>query len=213
MMDTNLPSNSSQPPRSRDEPRKVERVVQGQVTRRKTPLGRRIGQSILGGDSQTVWGYIFGEALIPTIQNLVVDIVGGGIEKLVYPDSRPVNRARRGRVGGFTDYQSPSRYTNRHRDPRDEPRHMSRRGRANHAFDEIIIESRAEAEEVLDRLEDMARRYEVATVANLYHLVGISGAYTDEKYGWTEQDLREANVARAGRSGYLLNLPRPEQLD
>lgn len=191
----------------------MERVVQSQVIRRKTPLGRRIREHIIGGDSQTVWGYIFGEALIPTVQNLVVDIVGGGIERLMYPDSQPISRSRRGRPG-FTDYGSRfDRGPRRGRpDPRDEPRHMSSRGRANHSFDEILIDSRAEAEEVLHRLIDLSIRYEVATVAQLYHLTGIPSHYTDENYGWTEYDLRGSNIARAGREGFLLNLPRPEPL-
>lgn len=184
------------------------------MIRRKTPWSRRVSNTILGGDTQSVRGFIFAEAIIPTIQNLVVDVVGGGIERLVYPDSEPISRARRSR-GGFNDYSRYSRDRGSSRDrfrDRDEPR-MSPRGRANHDFDEIIIPSRAQAEEVLDRLMDMTVRYDVATVSNLYHLVGITSSYTDERYGWSEDDLRRSNIARAGREGYLLNLPRPRVLE
>jgi len=67
-----------------------------------------------------------------------------------------------------------------------------------------------EAEEVIDRMFDLVSRYEVVTVADLYELVGVSGEYTDAKWGWT--DLRGAAAMRI-RDGYLLDLPRPIYLD
>jgi hypothetical protein len=87
---------------------------------------------------------------------------------------------------------------------------MSQRGRAKHDFDEIVLDQRAEAEEVIDRLYDVVSRYEQATVADLYDLVGLSSTHTDHKWGWT--DLRGAGVSRI-RDGYLLDLPDPEPLD
>ena len=87
---------------------------------------------------------------------------------------------------------------------------MSRRAKATHNFDEIILATRHEAEEVIDRLFDLISRYETATVADLYELVGEDRSYTDDKWGWT--DIRGAGVQRV-RNGYLLNLPRPEPLD
>jgi hypothetical protein len=87
---------------------------------------------------------------------------------------------------------------------------MSQRGRAKHDFDEIVLDQRAEAEEVIDRLYDVVSRYEQATVADLYDLVGLSSTHTDHKWGWT--DLRGSGVSRI-RDGYLLDLPDPEPLD
>jgi len=87
---------------------------------------------------------------------------------------------------------------------------MSRRGRASHDFDEIILATRVEGEEVIERLFDLVSRYEAATVADLYELVGVSGNYTDDKWGWT--DVRGSGVTRV-RNGYLLDLPKPEPID
>jgi hypothetical protein len=83
---------------------------------------------------------------------------------------------------------------------------MSRMARSRHDFDEIVLQSRTEAEEVIDRLFDLVSRYDTATVADLYELVGIQGSHTDHKWGWT--DLRGADVSRT-RDGYLLDLPDP----
>ena len=87
---------------------------------------------------------------------------------------------------------------------------MSRQSRARHNFDEIVLDERVEAEEVIDRLFDLVSRYEAATVADLYELVGLSSTHTDNKWGWI--DLTGAGVTRV-RGGYLLDLPEPESLD
>lgn len=205
-----FPSNSRRPERARGEDKRIERIVTSEVTRRKTPLSRRLSQNLIGGDAQSVWGYVFGEVLIPAARDMVADAVSGGVERMIFGDSSPAarrgGRSRYGNTPGHTPYNrysSPSR--------RDEPRReLSRRGRANHSFEEIVIATRAEATEVLDRLDDLIDKYDSAAVSDLYEMVGISGNFADEKWGWT--DLRAASVSRA-RGGYLLNLPKPEPID
>jgi hypothetical protein len=76
-----------------------------------------------------------------------------------------------------------------------------------HAFDEIVISSRQEAEEVLDRMYDLISRYDAATVADLYELTGLEGTHADQKWGW--EDLRGSSVGRVRGGGYLLELPEP----
>lgn len=206
-----FPSNSKRPVRGRDEPKKVERVVQGEVVRRKTPLGRRVAQNIIGGDAQSVWGFMFGDVLIPAARDMIADALTGGIERAIFGDSVGHGRSRSRSRGGPIGHTPYNRYSSSSRHPRDEPRReLSRRARATHSFDEIILGTRVEAEEVLDRLDDLCDRYDNASVADLYELVGISGNYTDDKWGWT--DIRGAGVQRV-RNGYLLNLPKPEPLD
>ncbi|FAA01395.1 MAG TPA: hypothetical protein [Siphovirus UK_ancient_CT89] len=48
-----------------------------------------------------------------------------------------------------------------------------------------------------------------ATVGDLYGMAGISQTYTDENWGW--RDLRGARAVRA-RNGYILDLPKPEDV-
>ncbi len=87
---------------------------------------------------------------------------------------------------------------------------MSRQARAGHNFDEIILDQRAEAEEVIDKLFELVSRYDTATVADLYELVGLSATHTDHKWGWS--DLHGSGVSRV-RGGYLLDLPEPVPFD
>jgi hypothetical protein len=72
-----------------------------------------------------------------------------------------------------------------------------------------VLDQRAEAEEVIDRLFDVVSRYGSASVADLYELVGLDSTHTDHKWGWEE--LTGAGVSRI-RGGYLLDLPEPEPL-
>lgn len=203
------PSNRREKPRRRDEEppaqqKKVDRIVQGEVVRRKKPLARRFGEYFLPGNAKSVWGYIAMDILVPAARDAISDSFHEGFDRLWEGESRGRSHRGRKRSGGgsYVSYNNYSR-----RDDRDESRNISRRGRSNHDFDEIILPSRVEAEEVVDRLFDLVAKYEIATVSDLYDLVGIPATPTDEKWGW--EDLRGAGVTRI-RGGYLLELPKPE---
>ena len=103
----------------------------------------------------------------------------------------------------YNNYSSNQRPDSRTRDV--VPRNKSR-----HNFDDIILASRGEAEEVLSHLVDLVLDYGQATVADLHDIVGIPIEYTDNKYGW--QSLSRAEVQRV-RDGWLIVLPKPVQLD
>lgn len=214
----NFPSNSKRPanirpgkaPRAEDQPqKKVERVVTGEVVRRKTPLGKRLANRLLPGNPENIWEYMVGDVIIPAMRDTVFEAFMGGFERMMFPDSDPPRRRLRPGPGpgyGYTAYHNQYTTVNK----REERRAMSPRGRANHSFDEIILPHRAEAEEILYRLFDYIQQFDEASVADLYEMCGISSNFTDQKWGWTE--LPGAYVSRTTR-GYLLNLPRPIPLE
>lgn len=200
------PSNSRNP-QENGKDKKIEQVVSGEVLRRKKPLGKRFTETFVGGDARSVASYVFLDVLIPAAKDMIADAMSMGVEKMLYGDVRSTSRrgASRGQPSGYVSY---NRFSTSSR--REEPRGPSRRARATHDFDEIVLATRVEAEEVIDRLFDIVSRYEVATVKDLYELVGERSDYTDEKWGWA--DIRGAGVTRV-RNGYLLDLPKPEPLD
>jgi hypothetical protein len=210
----NYPANSKA---SKPDPKNIEQVTTGKVMRKKKGLGKRFHEVFIGGDANNVWNYIAFDILIPAAKDTVSDAISQGIDRMLFGESNRYAQRRRGsRGGGNSGYVSYNRYaptTTRpmHRyDQRDDRRQLSTRSRATHDFDDIILETRVEAEEVLERMFDLINRYEVVTVSDFYDLVGITGNFTDEKYGWT--DIRGAGVTRV-KQGYLLDLPRPESLD
>ena len=80
----------------------------------------------------------------------------------------------------------------------------------NYSYDDIILNSRGEAEDVLVRMDELMETYGLVRVADLYDLVGITGNYTDNKYGWT--NIRNAEIVRV-RDGYMIKMPRAVPID
>lgn len=212
-MDSEFPSNRHKERAKNEKPeeKQVQKVIQTEVVRRKQPLGKRLAQTFVGGDARSVWGYVAFDVLIPAAKDMFADAVSQGVERMIFGEVRSTSR-RTGRRPN-DPYISYNRYSGgmRRQEPdRGSRQTISRRARASHDFDEIILSTRVEADEVIDRLFDLIAKYESATVADLYDLVGISGSYTDDKWGWL--DLRGGGVTRV-RNGYLLDLPKPEPLD
>lgn len=195
------------------EPKKIEKITSGEAIRRKKPLGKRFIETFAGGDSpKSVGSHLIFGLMVPAAKDMILDVVVQGFERLLNGESRPTGRRSGSRTGGSNGYTNYTRYSSvgglGHRD---EPRQdLSRRARQIHDFDEIILPSRVEAEAVLDGLFDVILRFEVVSVKDLYELVGITPAYTDDAWGWN--NIPDASVARV-KGGYLLNLPRPEPLN
>jgi hypothetical protein len=215
-MTSEFPPNSQRPIRpipSKAEPKKVEQVVTGEVIRRKKPLSRRFAEIFVGQNPRSAATFVAFDVLIPAAKDAFADAISQGFERIIFGEARSSSR----RAGGYRPSNVPGHTSyNRYSSsgpmrPQNEPRQeLSRRARASHDFGEIILPTRVEADEVIDHLCNIVEKYEVATVADLYDLIGIEGAYTDDNWGWT--DLRDAGVQRI-RNGYLLNLPRPEPID
>lgn len=215
-MTTDFPSNrhkdKAEKPEEPKAEKKVDKVVESEAIRRKKSLGTRLKETFFGGDTRGVLGYVGEEVLLPAARDMIADAVSQGIERMIYGEAKSSSRRTGSRPDGSGPYISYNRYSGskRKRGPSRRGGDISHRARAAHDFDEIILASRVEAEEVIERLFDLVAKYESATVADLYDLVGITGNYTDDKWGW--YDLRGADVRRV-RHGYLLDLPRPEPLD
>lgn len=203
-----FPSNSH---KSKSDPlknkKKVKKVISGKAVKKKRGLTKRLTETFLEEDGRSVGSYILHDVLIPALKALIFDSLSGGLEASLFGGKRSRNARRDMANKSYTSYGSYYRSDDR---GRTREREMSKTGRARHDFDEIILETRPEAEEVLSHLVDLTIDYGMASVADLYDLVGIPSNFTDNKYGWT--DLSSATVSRV-RGGYLLNLPRTQVLD
>lgn len=205
------------PPNSRKaenrvQDKQVKRVTSADAVRRKKPLGKQFSRTFIGGDAKTAAQYTLFNVLVPAAKEALVEAASSGFEKLIYGDTRP----KRGRQGMGGPSSGPLGYVsyNRTRGETQQPQQqkmLSKRSRTRHDFDDIVINSRQEAEEVLDRLFDLVSKYNSATVADLYELTGLESSHTDHKWGW--EDLQGATIGRVRGGGYLLNLPEPGYFD
>lgn len=206
-----FPPNSKLAEERSREPKRVERVTSGDAVRRKPSLGKQFSRTFIGGDARTAVHYVITNVLLPAAREALVEAGSTAIEKIIYGDSRP----KRGSspMGGALGHIAYNRMNpQRHipGSPAGPPAPLSRRSRARHDFGEIVISSRQEAEEVIDRMFDLISKYNEATVADLYELVGLENSHVDHTWGWA--DLRGASVGRVRGGGYLLELPDPEPL-
>jgi hypothetical protein len=205
----NIPGNSHkerEESKAEAEPREpVQKIIEGKVVTRKQAWYKRATRSLVADDVQNIRGYLLSEIVVPTVRNFIRDIIVSSTDRALYGSAR----GRRdgpgfglsGTVGGIrTKYDQIST---------GERRPMSRDAQRRHDFDEVVLEGHAEAVEVVEALIARVMRYGAASVADLYDLVGVTGSYADQKWGWT--DLRTADV-RPSRGGYLLDLPQPEPL-
>ena len=180
-------------------PKKVERVATGK-TRRKNEV-RKLADAFITEDVHSVKDYIIQDVLLPAAKKAISEMVSSGIDMLLYGEAKSKNRSGRN--------ESRVSYTKYYDRERDYDRGTRTRTRG-YDYDDIILDTRREAEEVLDRMQDLIDTYGMVSVADLYDLVGINGSYTDNKYGWT--NLRSADVQRV-RDGYLLKLPKALPFD
>lgn len=205
LSDENMPgnSNASKKKTDIDEERHVKKaVIQSQPVTRKKSLGKKFTETFLGDEVQNVRQYVIFDVLLPAAKATLSDMVSQGLEMLLFGEgSRRGSNTRR---DGGRSYVSYSNYYKSDRQPNKVNR------RAAHNFDDIILETRGEAEEVLDNLVDLTVDYGYATVADLYDLVGISHNYTDRKWGW---DNLNGATAKRVRDGYLLVLPKAKVIE
>ena len=180
------------------ERKRVEKVVTGKVRTKKKSEISKLKDTFISEDVSNVKSYIVMDVLIPAAKKAISDIVRDGIDMILYGDTR----GRRGGSSSGASYVSYRSYSDR--DRRDDRRESSRT-RVGYDYDDIILESRVEAEEVLQRMDELIETYGIVSVADLYDLVGKSCNYTDNKYGWT--NIRNAEPVRV-RDGYLLKMPK-----
>lgn len=211
----NLPSNTDKEKLEAEEEREsLPQLVDAPATRRKKTVGRKFKEALTGEDAKSAFSYTFMDVVVPAVKGMFLDAVNETLSRMLYGDVR--GRARPIIGGGM----STNNYVPYNRISTPAPpggggnpvnRAISQKARATHDFDEIVLGSRGEAQLVLDGLLSRIGNYQVATVSDLYDFVGITGSFTDNNWGWT--DLTGSTIDRAGRAGYVLTLPKPQQLN
>lgn len=202
-------SEASKKGPSRAGEKKVDSVVSGGVTRKKKSVRKQFQETFVAGDAKTASRSVVFDVLLPAAKDTVIDMGNAFLERLLNGEGR-----RRGARPPLSGSGGPIPYQNYAagtigRMQSGAQRALSNRARAHHDFDEIVLENRTEAENVIDQLFELVDRYGYAQVSDLYDLLGIASAHTDNKWGWT--NLAGASVSRV-RGGYLLDIPEPHPL-
>lgn len=202
LMRETFPSNSHKEAEKRT--KRVEKVIKGKVVKKKKTFFRKLTDTFLGEDVESVSSYLIQDILVPAAKNTLYEMVTGGSWMFLFRGD-PRGPVRRDEKRSYVRYDRAS-----YQDDRRERREPSHQNRTRHNFDDVILSSRADAYDVLDHLVTLVEEYDMASVADFYGMVGMEESYTDRRYGWT--NLHNARVVQV-REGWLIDLPRPMPLD
>lgn len=202
------PSNSQKSKEIKAEPvpeKKLEKVISGMAKSKKKSEIRKFTDVFVSEDMESVKSYIFMDVLVPAVKKAISDIVTNGIDMLLYGEAGR-NKSTSNSTASRVSYRSY--YDSQNGNRRDSL--QASRPRIGYDYDDVIVDNRGEAEEVMTRMDELMETYGLVSVADFYDLVGITGNYTDNKYGWT--DIRNASIVRT-RDGYMIKMPKALPLD
>jgi hypothetical protein len=180
----------------------AEKVISGVVIERKPGLGSKIRDTFMGVSAREVGQHVVMDVILPQLKGMAVDAGTQAIERLILGESRRTtsSSSSSSRVRG-SNYTAYNRYSGGSMGSESESVSV----RSNEVR-EVIVETRGDAQNVLDELFRHIDRYNAVSVAYYYELVGITGKFTDHQWGWT--NLNAAGVSHV-REGYRIELPKP----
>ena len=199
----NLPDNSHKSRNEKKdlvsekkEEKRAEKVVHGKVKKKENGM-RKLTDIFISEDVTNVKDYIIFDVVVPALKKAVYDLIVGTLDMSLYGGRGNGNQPKADRVS-YRDYNDISRSGNRSGD--------RTRTASGYSYDDIVVETRGEAETVLSRMDEIMEEYSIVRVADLYDLVGVTGDYTDNNYGWT--NIRNAKIVRVRDGGYKIDMPR-----
>ena len=178
------------------ERKKLDKVISGTAKAKKNEI-RKFTDIFISEDISNVKSYILMDVLVPAIKKAVSDIVTNGIDMILYGGNGRTSKKSEASKISYTRYY----------DQRDEGRRRVETNTATrYSFDDIVVPTRGEAEEVISRMDELIESYGVVSVADFYDLVGINDTnYTNNRYGWT--NIVSAQPVRVN-DGYKIKLPK-----
>lgn len=181
--------------------KKITKVVSGNVKTR-TNKGRKLFGSFVASDANSVWETIFMDVLVPSLKKLMSEGITTAADLFIYGESRSRDRGKSSSKVSYRSY-----YDDRYGDRRDDRRRSTP---SRFDYDDLVFESRGEAEMVLKHMYGALDDYNLVTVGDMYDFAGVTAPFPAHNFGWTS--IRSAEVRRV-RDGYIIELPKAMQID
>lgn len=213
-MTENYPGNSkkerAEEAKSESARPEIKKIVKTSGTVRKASLGSRMRETFAGEGARETGTYVFFDVIIPAVKAMVFDTITQGADRILFGGRDVIRSGMANAPRTRTNYnQISTKAANNYpgRNFEGGGREISRTARTNHRFDEILLDSRGEAEMVLDTMQDLISRFQWVSVPEFYSMVDVTAEFTDEKWGWT--NISTAQI-RPSRGKYVILLPSPE---
>ena len=158
-----------------------DKVTKGVVKTKKKSAITKLSDIFIAEDAENVKSYVVTDVIIPTIKNTILEVVrmfmfggrGGEARK---------NQTLASKVSYRNFYDSPG------------TRVTASSVSDRFDYDDLEFETYADADTVLDHMDNILKEYNAVSVADMYDLVQKSAPWTANKYGWT--DLHTARIVR-----------------
>lgn len=186
----NYEPNSNKYKKEENKHKELKPVTKGKKYKR--PKANPLVSMIIGDDVDNTKSYILDEILIPYIKKTVSDVINAILFK---GENKP-----HGSTGSRVSYQNY--YKNN-------DSQISRRASKAPIYDDVFVETKAEAEDILETLDEILDVYGTVSINDLYDVADLTGISTGDNYGW--DNLRNARILRAG-NGWIIKMPRLKPL-
>lgn len=171
-----------------------KRVVSGNAkVKRKNDL-LKFADIFIQEDIENIKNYIIQDVLIPNIKRTISE----SINMLLYGEFSVKEKNSATNYRKF--YEKNERKSNVN----------IAKAKSRYEFNNIIFDTRSDAEEVLSEMRLAIKAYDFVSVFDMYDFSGLQTDHIDTKYGWA--DLQDAMVTYT-MEGYIIKLPRPLPLD
>lgn len=167
----------------------TKKILKGTV-KRKSEISK-ITDIFITKDIDSVKDYVVHDILIPEIKKIIEDIVVNSVGMILH---------------GGDSVQVKKQSNNSYRSYYDKKDRSVTKNRSVRSYEEAVFNTRAEANDIIDQMDELIDKFGFVRVSEFNELAGITGNYTDTKYGWT--DIRNANVVRTREGYYIIKLPR-----
>ena len=178
---------------------KIVPVVSGHAELQK----KKILGGVVSSDLRTVGSFLLTDVLLPNFKRVLSDLVVNGMDMLLYGKSGVSKRT--GASSKVSYGGSSVSYSSYYNKSYEEP---VRAGSSSVGvdYDNVVFETRGDAEAVKEVMEDLLDQYGMVRVSDFYELAEIpTSNYTLNNYGWTS--LKGTQVI-ACRDGFILKLPK-----
>ena len=173
-------------------------------TKKKSGL-MSFASNFIAEDASSVGSYIVTDVIIPKAKELFSAIVKQGLDMWLYGESRLSS-------SGSISYNKY--YRDRDRDVGRKSAVIRDDRRSGLSFEEPILETRGDAEAVLDAMYDRTDEFGVVSIMDMYEFAGISSNnYRLSHFGWTRAQLRNVRIERQRDGCYLLRMPKAMVFD
>lgn len=180
--------------------KRVTKVVDGNL-KTKTNKVRKLTDTFVAEDIKTVTNFAVTDVVVPALKEMFFKVVKDGLEMFLF-GSRSRSNSRSGVDSvSYRNYYDGGRSSHQ----------TSVRNSSRMDYEDIVFETRGQAERVIVEMENVINRYGFVTVADMFDMVELTAPYTGNKYGWTS--VRHAEPIRLMGGGYVIKLPKAMPID